>query len=70
MQQISNIIPKDDPYYQEMMLQQKELESKIKYRKTNEQSFAKNIFNHPFLKEYHKEQAAKNREKIIESNHI
>ena len=69
LKQISNIIPKDDPYYQEMLAQQRELEQKAKTRKGPSDS-GKHIFNHPFLKQYHKDQAAKNRQKIEESNYL
>ena len=67
--QINNIIPKDDPYYIEMQEQQKELENKIKLQKASRSQVGRHIFNHPFLKEYHKEQAARNRHRLMESNY-
>ena len=56
------IIPKNDPYYLEMMDQQEKM--KAKKRKKSQ-----NIFNHPNLQFYHTEQATRKKCQIEEENY-
>ena len=51
-----------------MLEQQKSMDEKLKARQMHMQQSAaagaRHIFNHPFLNEYHKAQAARNRENL------
>ena len=57
------IIPKNDPYYLEMKDQEK---LKIQLRKRKK---SQNIFNHPNLQFYHKEQAQNKKSQMEEDNY-
>ena len=62
------IIPKDDPYYLEMLELQKQHHRRAKENQ-NQSANKSYIFNHPMLKCYHNRQAVLKKNQITEDNY-